>query len=163
MKPEKILISACLLGEPVRYNGSGLHLEHRLLAEWQAAGILVPLCPEVSAGFPTPRPPAEIEEGRLGTDVLEGQGGIFDINGRDVTEQFRLGASLAVKTAREAGCRFALLTDGSPSCGSTLIYSGNHDGQKRSGMGVVAADLRKNGVEVYAQHQIQELAERLRS
>ncbi len=161
--PDKILISACLLGEPVRYNGSGLNLQSSILAEWQEAGVLVPLCPEVAAGFPTPRPPAEIEEGRLGTDVLAGKGRIIEDTGQDVTEQFCLGASLAVKTALDAGCRFALLTDGSPSCGSTFIYSGNHDGQKRPGMGVVAADLRKNGIEVYAQHQIQELAERLRS
>ncbi|GHB25253.1 hypothetical protein GCM10007094_11670 [Pseudovibrio japonicus] len=160
--PEKILISACLLGEPVRYNGSGLNLQSSLLAEWQGAGILVPLCPEVAAGFPTPRPPAEIEEAHVGTDVLEGKGRIFENTGGDVTEQFCLGASIAVKTAAEAGCRFALLTDGSPSCGSTFIYSGNHDGKNRPGMGVVAADLRKNGIEVFAQHQIQQLAERLR-
>ncbi|WP_057462971.1 DUF523 domain-containing protein [Pseudovibrio sp. POLY-S9] len=159
----KILISACLLGEPVRYNGSGLPLESSILTGWKEAGILVPLCPEVAAGFPTPRPPAEIEENRLGTDVLEGHGGIFEDNGRDVTSQFRLGASITVQTALETGCRFALLTDGSPSCGSTFIYSGHHDGQTRSGMGVVAADLRRNGVEVFAQHQIRELAARLRS
>ncbi|EEA95122.1 hypothetical protein PJE062_2691 [Pseudovibrio sp. JE062] len=159
---EKILISACLLGEPVRYNGSGLFLESTLLSEWKTAGILVPLCPEVAGGFQTPRPPAEIKAGQQGIDVLEGNGSIYENTGRDVTEQFRLGADLAVKTALEAGCRFALLTDGSPSCGSSFIYSGHHDGKTRSGIGVVTAALRHHGVEVFAQHQIHELAEQLR-
>ncbi len=161
--PEKILISACLLGVPVRYNGSGLPFESSILADWKEAGILVPLCPEVAAGFHTPRPPVEIEKNRSGTDVLEGHGRIFEDNGRDVTRLLCLGASIAVQTAIKAGCRFALLTDGSPSCGSTFIYSGNHDGQTCSGLGVVAADLRKNGIEVYAQHHIRALAARLRS
>ncbi len=161
--PEKILISACLLGRPVRYDGRGLPLESRILSAWLDAGMLVPLCPEVVAGFPTPRPPAEIEREKSGGDVLDGTARIFEDNGRDVTETFVRGAELAVRTAVEAECRFALLTDGSPSCGSSFIYSGLHDGETRAGMGVVTAALRKHGVFVYAQHQIGALSEHLLS
>ena len=67
---EKILVSACLLGSPVRYNGSDRLVEHSLIARWREQGRIVPLCPEVAAGFPTPRPPAEIEPGQLADDVL---------------------------------------------------------------------------------------------
>lgn len=161
--PNKILISACLLGQPVRYNGKGLSLESDILKVWEASGMLVPLCPEVAAGFPTPRPPAEIEIGKTGIDVEQGQAKIFEDTGLDVTDIFVQGAQIAVKTARDQGCKFALLTDGSPSCGSSFIYSGNHDGQKRDGIGIVTAVLQKAGVEVFAQHEIRKLAARLKA
>jgi uncharacterized protein YbbK (DUF523 family) len=83
---EKILVSACLLGSPVRYNGSDRLVDNPLIARWREQGRIVPLCPEVAAGFPTPRPPAEIEPGRLGDDVLGGSGRILDDTGADVTE-----------------------------------------------------------------------------
>lgn len=157
----KILISACLLGQPVRYNGRGLLLENEILTAWQDAGTLVPLCPEVAAGFPTPRPPAEIEPGKSGQDVLAGLAKIHEDNGLDVTNTFVTGAEIAVQTAREHRCGFALLTDGSPSCGSTFIYGGEHNGVRKVGMGVVTAALQAEGVEVFAQHQIRELAARV--
>ncbi|MFK7791583.1 MAG: DUF523 domain-containing protein [Devosiaceae bacterium] len=160
MEP-KILISACLLGQPVRYNGKGLHLESTIVQRWQQQDRLVALCPEVAAGFPTPRPPAEIEPGKSANEVLIGTGKIFENSGADVSEGFRAGAMIAVDTASAHNCKFALLTDGSPSCGSSFIYSGTHNGEKRSGSGVVAAALSDAGVEIFAQHQIKMLAERL--
>ena len=57
---EKILISACLLGERVRYHGGDARIEHPILRRWQDEGRLVPLCPEVTGGLTTPRPAAEI-------------------------------------------------------------------------------------------------------
>lgn len=161
MASSRILVSACLLGQPVRYNGKGLSLEHTLLTHWQTEGRLVPLCPEVAAGFPTPRPPAEIAPGASAEDVLSGQAEITEDTGADVTEAFRNGAAIAVATAQSHGCRYALLTDGSPSCGSSFIYSGHHDGTHRPGQGVVTAALRAAGVAVFAQHQIGELAAEL--
>ena len=154
----KILVSACLLGQPVRYDGRAKTLHHEALRNWQAQGRLIPLCPEIAAGLPTPRPPAEIAPGLSGPDVLEGRGAILEMSGRDVTEPFLEGARRAVELARSHGCRFALLTDGSPSCGSRWIYDGQHTGGRKQGMGVVAAALHKAGVHVFAQDQIAELA-----
>jgi len=154
---EKILVSACLLGSPVRYNGSDRLVENSLLTLWRKQGRIVPLCPEVAAGFPTPRPPAEIEPGLLGDDVLAGRARIFDQTGADVTSPFRLGA----ETALSQGCRFALLTDGSPSCGTSSVYSGHFDGVAREGAGVVAALLSQNGITVFSENQIGQLAEAL--
>lgn len=159
--PAKILVSACLLGQPVRYNGKALTLESDILRRWQDLGMVVPLCPEVAAGFATPRPPAEIETGFDGVNVVGGDGHILDDTGQDVTDMFLTGAQIAVDTALESGCKFALLTDGSPSCGSTFIYDGQHNGTKRDGLGVVTALLQQNGVEVYPQHQIKYLAAKL--
>jgi uncharacterized protein YbbK (DUF523 family) len=158
---EKILVSACLLGSPVRYNGSDRLVDNPLIARWREQGRIVPLCPEVAAGFPTPRPPAEIEPGRLGDDVLGGSGRILDDTGADVTEAFRLGAKIALEMAVSQGCRFALLTDGSPSCGTSFVYSGRFDGAARKGNGVVAALLAENGIAVFSEREIERLAEAL--
>lgn len=161
MVTAKILISACLLGQPVRYDGQGKRFEHDLLLRWQREGRLVPLCPEIAAGFPTPRAPAEIAPGVDAAQVLAGQGRVIDLDGQDVSQGFIDGAQLAVACARRAGCGFALLMDGSPSCGSSFVYSGHHDGQRRTGMGLTAQALRAAGVAVYAPDQIRALAARL--
>lgn len=155
---KKILISACLLGEPVRYDGSGKLLHDQLIEHWQSEGRLVSICPEILAGFPTPRPPAEISRGLNGEDVLEGYANIHESTGRDVTEMFRTGAEIALKIAQESDCKFALLTDGSPSCGSTYVYDGSFEGTKVIGMGVVTALLRRNGISVFAENQVVDLA-----
>lgn len=158
---EKIFVSACIIGRPVRFNETDNLVEHPLMDKWRNEGRLVPLCPEVAAGFPTPRAPAEIEPGSLGSEVLDGKARVYEDNGTDVSEQFILGAELALETAKKAGCRFALLTDGSPSCGSTYQYSGKFDMTTRKGDGVVAALLSKNGIRVFAESQIEELAAEL--
>ncbi|WP_299961792.1 DUF523 domain-containing protein [uncultured Roseobacter sp.] len=158
---QRILVSACLLGQPVRYDGSAKTVTDALLERWRQEGRLVPLCPEVGAGFPTPRPPAEIETAGGGAAVLAGEARILENTGRDVTGTFVRGAELAVRHARQAGCAFALLTDGSPSCGSTFIYSGALDGVRRAGQGVVTAALEAAGIRVFAPAQIADLAEAL--
>lgn len=157
----RILVSACLLSQPVRYNGKALHLENDLIRRWTARGMIVPLCPEIAAGFPTPRPPAEIERGFDGRDIIGGRGRILEDTGTDVTDVFLRGAHIALDTALKEKCQYALLTDGSPSCGSTFIYSGNHDGLKRIGVGIVTAVLRRNGIRVFAPHEIDQLAAEL--
>lgn len=158
---DKILVSACLLGRPVRYDGRAKTLHHGLLEAWQEEGRVVPLCPEVAAGFATPRAPAEIEAGRSGPDVLTGNARVLEDSGEDVTVGFYRGAEIALRTAQDNGCRFALLTDGSPSCGSSFIYSGAFDGTARAGQGVVAALLSSDGIAVFAEEQIGALAEAL--
>lgn len=46
---EKVLISACLLGERVRYHGGDARIDHPVLRRWADEGRLVPVCPEVKA------------------------------------------------------------------------------------------------------------------
>lgn len=158
---EKILVSACLMGARVRYDGRAKTVGDQLLATWQAEGRLVMLCPEVAAGLPTPRAPAEIAPGTTAEAVLDGQAGVYDNTGFNVTQDFIKGADLALDHAQEQNCRFALLADGSPSCGSTFVYSGMFDGQRQEGQGVVATRLRAAGVRVFAPSQLRELARAL--
>lgn len=152
----KILVSACLMGRPVRYDGGAKTLAHSLLDRWKAEGRLVTICPEVSAGLPVPRPPAEIAAG-TGEDALTGTAKIRDAQGADLTEAFLAGAQATLQAALANHCRYALLIDGSPSCGSTFIYDGSFSGRTRPGNGVVAALLRRNGIAVYAPAEIEAL------
>ncbi|MCX8999043.1 DUF523 domain-containing protein [Rhizobiaceae bacterium BDR2-2] len=158
---DKILVSACLMGRPVRYNGAAKPLAHPALERWQAEGRVVSICPEVMAGFSIPRPPAEIAGSGSGAAVLDGAANVVDATGADVTRRFVDGARIALDLARAHGCRFALLIDGSPSCGSGFIYDGSFSGQKHPGAGVTAALLRENGVEVFSDREIGALETRL--
>lgn len=158
---DRILVSACLIGWPVRWDGAAKTAHHPLLARWAEEGRLVPLCPETMAGLPTPRPAAEIEPTADAGDVLAGRARIRDADGGDHTAAFLEGARIAAATARVRAIRFALLTDGSPSCGSGRIADGAFSGAKRPGEGVAARALRDAGVEVFAIDEIEALAARL--
>ena len=150
-----ILISACLAGLPVRYNGSAKPLAHEAVARWRAEGRLVTLCPELAGGFQVPRPPAEIENGC--DDVLDGRARVLEISGGDVSAAYIAGARIALDVARENGCRHALLIDGSPSCGSGFVYDGSFSGVRHAGQGVTAALLRRSGIAVYSDREVDRL------
>ncbi|WP_435956173.1 DUF523 domain-containing protein [Dryocola sp. BD626] len=152
----KILVSACLMGFKIRYNGSEKAQVNAQLTRWQKEARLVIHCPELAAGLPTPRPPAEIIAAN-GKDVMHGDARIFENTGRDVTEHYQLAAWLALRTAQESGCTAALLTDGSPTCGSQFIYDGTFSGQHKSGMGVAASLLSEHGIAVFSETQLAEL------
>jgi uncharacterized protein YbbK (DUF523 family) len=153
----KILISACLLGHAVRYDGRGKLLDHPAITRWLGEGRLVSLCPEMAGGMSVPRPPAEIENGASGEDVLEGRARVLEISSGDVTQQFIAGAEKALAFARDNHCDYALLIDGSPSCGSAMIYDGSFSGRKQAGHGVTAALLRRAGIAVFSHNDIEAL------
>jgi uncharacterized protein YbbK (DUF523 family) len=153
----KILISACLLGHAVRYDGKGKPLVHPAIDRWREEGRLVTICPELAGGMSVPRPPAEIENGMTGADVLAGRARVVEITGGDVTAEFMAGASQALAFAEAHGCTHALLIDGSPSCGSGFIYDGSFQGRKQAGNGVTAALLESAGISVFSDRRIDEL------
>ncbi|ANY89936.1 MULTISPECIES: DUF523 domain-containing protein [Pseudomonas] len=150
----KVLVSACLLGQPVRYDGrdSG-HPD--ILQRWQAEGRVVPLCPEVAGGLPTPRPPAEIPGGQ-GAAVLDGRAQVVTVTGMDVSEAFLAGAREALALVRQHGIRVAVLKAGSPSCGNRLTYDGTFSGVKVPGEGVTTALLRREGVQVFSELELED-------
>ncbi|MBA1201587.1 DUF523 domain-containing protein [Pseudomonas capeferrum] len=157
----KVLVSACLLGRPVRYDGraSG-HPD--LLRRWQVEGRVVALCPEVAGGLPTPRPPAEIPGGQ-GLAVIEGKACVVTVDGEDVSEAFLCGARQALALVRRHGIRVAILKSGSPSCGNRLTYDGSFNGVKVPGEGVAAAMLRREGIQVFSELELEEAQRALMS
>lgn len=153
----KILISACLLGHHVRYDGTSKSSGHPAVERWRKEGRLVALCPEQAAGLGTPRPPAEIEGAMSGYDVLTGKARVFDSSGIDVSGLYALGARAALDLARENGCRYALLKENSPSCGPRFVYDGSFSGVKHDGSGVTAALLHEHGITVFSETEIDRL------
>lgn len=144
----RILISACLLGERVRYHGGDASFSDPRLARWSDEGRLVPVCPEVEGGLGVPRPAAEIRGGD-GLAVVGGEARVVTQAGADVTDAFVSGGRVALALAERTGARLAILTDRSPSCGSTEIYDGSFSGARRRGAGVTAALLERHGVRVF--------------
>ena len=151
---EKILVSACLLGEKVRYHGGDAASAHPTLRRWEKEGRLVSTCPEVAGGLGTPRPPAEIVGDEAGWGVVARAAFVRTRAGIDVTDQFVAGAAAALDAARRHGVRIAVLKDGSPSCGSSFVYDGTFSGTRRAGLGVTAALLQMNGIRVFGDHEI---------
>lgn len=135
-----ILVSACLLGCPCRYDGTA-KADPRVLALMERH-TLIPVCPEQLGGLPTPRLPSERREG-----------GVFDRGGKDVTAQYRQGAEEVLRLARLYGCTHAVLKERSPSCGSGQIYDGIFSHVLVPGSGVAAELLAQNGITVLGESQ----------
>ena len=154
----KILISACLLGEKVRYHGGDAALSDGILDRWRREGRLVPICPEVAGGLSVPRPAAEIQ-GAGGHAVLSGSARVVTSEGADVTDAFLAGARAGLEASLRGGARVAVLKEGSPSCGSNEVYDGAFRGRRKAGVGVTAALLAEKQVRVFNEHEL-ELAER---
>ena len=140
----KILISACLLGVPCRYDGASK--PQPWVEALAARHELVPVCPEQLGGLPTPRNPSE----RRGDRVVMN-------TGADVTAQYRRGAEGALTLCRLLGCQGAVLKERSPSCGSGEIYDGTFTGTRIPGDGVTAELLKKHGIAVYGESQAEAL------
>ncbi len=157
---EKVLVSACLLGDPVRYDGKPASTGHNLLTLWQAENRLVKLCPEIEGGLHVPRAPAEIYQGD-GYAVIQGKATVITKSHRDVSPAFIRGAQVALKLARQHNIKLALLKAKSPSCGNHEIYNGQFNSTLQTGMGVTAALLSQHGIKVYNETQINELAQAL--
>jgi uncharacterized protein YbbK (DUF523 family) len=156
----KILVSACLLGNKVRYDANDVPTESDLLDVWRAEGRLVSFCPEVAGGLSVPRLPAEI----IGTDgnaVLDGTAKVLDNQGNDVSEFFINGAKKALEAAQSNNIKVAILKSKSPSCGSSFIYDGTFSSVQKVGQGVTTALFERNGIKVFSDLEIEKAAEYL--
>ncbi|ARU49612.1 DUF523 domain-containing protein [Sulfurospirillum diekertiae] len=144
-RERKILISACLMGENVKYDGGNNALHVKMLEAWKEQGVLVPLCPEVLGGLSVPRPPCE---------VLEGTNTVVCKSGEDVSEAFAKGARESLKIAQEEGVCMAILKARSPSCGKDVIYDGTFTSTRVNDSGITCKLLRENGIAVFSEEEL---------
>jgi len=149
---KKVLVSACLLGEKVRYDGGDCH-QGGLLEQWQAEGRVIALCPEVAGGLAIPRPPAEIMNGDSDA-VLRGESRIQRESGEDVSHAFVEGAEKALALCVKHNIHLAVLKEGSPSCGVNRVNDGRFCKHKISGMGVTARLLQRHEITVLSEEQL---------
>ena len=151
-----VLVSACLLGAPVRFDGGHKRSGSEILASWIAERRVVAVCPEVAAGLPTPRMPAEISGGAGGSEVLAGRAKVIDARHEDVFKTFVAGAHLALALARRMNIRVAVLKEGSPSCGTGFVYDGSFSGTRVRAQGVSAALLEQHGIRVFGEEAFEQ-------
>lgn len=140
----KILVSACLLGIPCRYDGKSKPNEKVISLKEKYE--IIPACPECLGGLTTPRPPAEISGAR-----------VIRCDGKDVTDEYNLGAQKALEIARENDIKIAVLKSKSPSCSNKEIYDGTHTRKLISGKGITARLLIKNGIKVIDEGELDSL------
>ena len=143
---EKLLISACLLGFRCKYDGGSNSLPADKVAALRARYDLIPVCPETAGGLPIPRAPSERRGGR-----------VLSREGNDVTAEYEQGAQIALALAERFGCRRALLKERSPSCGAGEIYDGTFSHSRIPGDGVAAEALRKAGLFLYGESELEKL------
>ena len=141
---DKLLISACLLGIPCRYDGKSKPAAK--IDALRKKYELIPVCPEQLGGLPTPRTPSE----RIG-------GRVVMADGTDVTAQYQKGARVALDLCLREGCVTAVLKERSPSCGSGEIYDGTFTHTVISGDGVTAELLKQIGIKVYGETELDSL------
>ncbi len=146
-----IVVSSCLAGLKVRYNGS--HSLDRSILNLVREKKAITICPELLGGFSTPREPAEIIGGN-GEDVLEGKAKVIEKSGTDVTENYIKGAYATLEKAKKINATVVVLKENSPSCGSSVIYNGDFKGTKINGNGVTSALLKRNGLKVISEEQL---------
>ncbi len=151
---QNILVSACLLGYMVRYNGLVIPALKKLTDAFEPIAVMIPFCPEVTGGLPVPRNPAEIS-GKDGFDVLDGKATVKNKSGEDVTLFYLNGAAKALETAIKNNIKAAILKEKSPSCGNSFIYDGSFAGILKHGKGVTSALFERNGIHVFNEKEIE--------
>lgn len=140
---QNVLISACLLGVDCKYNGSNNKLDEKTINSLKDKYNLIPVCPEIMGGLPTPRNPVEIKDGK-----------VFDYDGEEFTEEFEKGSDEVVKLAKLYNPTIAILKENSPSCGSNYIYDGTFNNKKIKGMGIAARKLSEEYVRLFNEENI---------
>lgn len=143
-----IIVSACLLRVPCRYDGTCI--EHRLSAildRLEVKGRVVGICPEVLGGLPIPRESAEIIEQTIRTG-----------EGDDLSTAFQTGVERALDSIDSLpGPELFLLKSRSPSCGVHTIYDGSFQGQLIPGQGWFTRALRERypDVAIYDENELE--------
>ncbi len=142
MKKVKYIVSACLIGERCRYNGEGKR--HAGVVRFLRGKRYFALCPEMLAGWGSPRPPVQFHGGGA-SEAAEGKARIKDSQGRDRTASLIKGITKALRQALLLEAREAILKEKSPSCGVKRIY---RDGKLSRGEGLFTYWLREKGIRV---------------
>lgn len=136
-----IIVSACLLGRPCKYNGSDNY--DKAVADLAEKHNLIPVCPEMLGGLPCPRTPCEI----AGESVLAK-------DGTDCTREYQLGAQKALQIALDAQADLCVVQPRSPSCGCGRIYDGSFSGKLIEGDGVFVRLLKRNSLQVISSESL---------
>ena len=145
-KKIKVLISACLLGDNVKYSG-GNNLTPELVTLLEKYNVkIVKICPECFAGLPITRVPSEIRGDK-----------VYGKDGRDITKEFLVGAEKTYQVAKNKEIDFAILKERSPSCGNSYIYDGSFSGKVIQGQGLTVRKLNEENIVIFSEENLEEI------
>ncbi len=142
-KKEILLISACLMGLPCRYDGKSQPVSKEMKKILKKFHVIL-VCPEELGGLSTPRDKAEIQK----------NGKVLDIKGNDVTDYFNQGALNTLEICQKLNIKKAILKSKSPSCGTKQIYNGSFSSTLINGMGICAQTLKNNNIKLFNENEI---------
>ena len=131
----KIAVSACLLGENCKYSGG--NNKNEAVLKFVEGKEVIPVCPEVAGGLPTPRVPVELVNGMA-----------INRDGVNVDKEFRLGVERILNKLENEDIELVILQPRSPSCGTKQIYDGTFTGTLIPGQGMFAKALIEKGYKV---------------
>ena len=138
---EKVIVSACLLGENCKYNGK--NNKNDKVLEFIKDKQVIPICPEVFGGLSTPRVPSEIKANT-----------VVNKDDIDVTKYFIDGPNKTLSIAKKYNVKKAILKQKSPSCGYGKIYDGNFNGKIIDGYGITAKLLKENNIDIITEEDL---------
>lgn len=150
----KILVSSCLLGCKVRYDGNSNLVTDEIFESWRDERRLVSVCPDTAGGLPIPRSACEIVGGDGREEVLVYKAKVLSKIGEDFSAEYIKGAEAALELVKKHSIKIAVLKRNSPSCGNQQIYDGTFGNNKMDGYGVSASLLMQSGVKVFNEDQL---------
>jgi len=143
---KKVLISSCLLGENVKYNGGNNAItQNAFIQKLKSLNLLISICPEVEGGLSIPRTPVEIKDNKA-----------IDKNGEDKTKEFTQGAKRMLEVALKNGIKMAIMKSKSPSCGNGQIYDGTFSKTIIHSDGISVALLKAYNIKIFNEQELED-------
>ena len=143
---EKVIVSACLVGENCKYNGK--NNKNDKIIDFLKDKEVILVCPEVMGGLSTPR---------FKSEIVEGSEKVINELGEDVSNYFHSGARIAIEKVIDSDVKLAIVKEKSPSCGYKKIYNGKFDGTKIDGSGIFTRLLIEKGIKILTEEDFEQL------
>lgn len=139
---KKILVSACLLGHNVKYNGKNNF--NKFVDALKNKYEIIPICPEVDGGLSIPRIPSEIRNNK-----------VINQNNEDVTSFYLRGINRILDLIKNNKIEFIVLKEKSPACGVHFVYDGTFSHKLINGQGFLASHIAN--IPIYSENDIEKM------
>jgi uncharacterized protein YbbK (DUF523 family) len=118
---ECVIISLCACGVPCRYHGQTHKMSQRLIKKKKVAELkskynVIPVCPEIMGGLPTPRCACQVTWSGEEPFITNRKTGEKEAYGVDLTEAYMRGAEWTLWMAKLFSCKKAYMLKLSPAC-----------------------------------------------
>lgn len=138
-----LLVSSCLLGNNVRYDGKNCKIDNIDLLENNFT--IIPICPEIDV-LGCPRNSIEIKNNE-----------VIDKDNNNYTTLIKKKIASIINLCKENDVKYALLKEKSPTCGSHFIYNGTFSRKLIQGSGLLVSELKKLHIQIFNEDEVLKL------